>query len=168
MPAGSKASALRSSDRTATSGAPPIPIGTAGQISYYGKPVGSYRVSDHWNWYAPLYKCSRPEYIQCLSVDLPWARRRSEHGKASRPISACQVAVIGKDGKYHHIFGGRFDRATKIWRWDESLTPEEAAAIVQELKPEENTRDDFWVPFFGDLTVFFGQASDQQKDSNLG
>lgn len=94
-----------------------VPKGTADQITYSGKPDKSFRISDHWNWFANLNKCSDPNYIQCLSVDLPWARKRIEDGKASKSITGVQVSVIGDDGKYHVVFGEKFDRKTKAWSW---------------------------------------------------
>lgn len=27
------------------------PIGTTSEVTYYSKPEGSFRISDHWNWY---------------------------------------------------------------------------------------------------------------------
>lgn len=92
-----------------------IPNGTDGDISYYGKPADSFRISDHWNWYSNLRKCSNKGYVQCYSVDVPFARQRVEEGKASKPRFAIQVAYYGKDNKYHHIFGDKFDRKTGKW-----------------------------------------------------
>lgn len=94
-----------------------VPKGTADQISYWGKPKLSFRVSDHWNWFANLKKCPNPNYIQCLSVDLPWAKNRHKEGGPSTPVHAAQVAMVGLDGKYHVIFGEKFDRKTRTWSW---------------------------------------------------
>lgn len=96
-----------------------IPIGTEDQVTYYGKPKKSFRISDHWNWYANLNKCDKENYIQCLSLDMPWTRNRPLPWKASKPIFGIQVALIGSDGKYHHVFGEKFDRKTKKWSWEE-------------------------------------------------
>ena len=63
-----------------------IPKGTIAQLSYNSKPADSYRYSDHWNWYANVNKCADPHYIQCYCVDMPWAKKRSEEGKPSKPI----------------------------------------------------------------------------------
>ena len=52
-----------------------IPAGTREQITYYGKPVNSFRVSDHWSWFSNLKKCSLRNYIQCYSRDMPFRRR---------------------------------------------------------------------------------------------
>ena len=53
-----------------------VPFGTENKVSYFGKPVGSFRISDHWNWYANVNKNPNEKYIQCLSVDMPWAKKR--------------------------------------------------------------------------------------------
>lgn len=106
-----------------------IPKGTKDQITYYGKPSKSFRLSDHWNWYSNLEKCSKEYYIQCLSVNMPRPNSRPEPGMASKPKLGDQVAIIGDDGKYHCAYGEIFDRKTKKWGWIES-TPEEVAANV--------------------------------------
>ena len=86
-----------------------VPIGTSNLVTYYGKPEKSFRIYDHWNWYSNLKKCRNPNYIQCLSMDVPWARKRPEEGKSSTPIKALQVSLIGDDGKYHAIYGECFN-----------------------------------------------------------
>lgn len=106
-----------------------VPVGTAGDISYYGKPDASFRFSDHWNWYSSLSKCDIPWYVQCLSVDVPRPRRRPEEGKASKPRFAIQVSMIGEDGKYHVVYGEKFDRYSKEWTWVET-TPEQ---VIEKL-----------------------------------
>lgn len=103
------------------------PKGTKDQVTYYGKPMNSFRVSTHWNWRAPLKKCDKENYIQCLNVDLPFAKKRNGEGESSDPIMAEQVAVIGVDGKYHAVFGEVFDRKTREWKWLE-VDPKEIAA----------------------------------------
>ena len=110
-----------------------VPNGTEEQVSYYGKPAKSFRISDHWNWYSSLKKCSKPNYIQCLSVDVPRAKKRLDVGKASKPIFAIQVSYIADDGKYHCIYGEKFDSKTKKWSWVESK-PED---IIDILKGEK-------------------------------
>lgn len=107
-----------------------VPKGTADQISYSGKPDKSFRISDHWNWFANLNKCENPNYIQCLSVDMPFAKRRPEEGKASKPILGTQVAVVGEDGKYHAVFGEKFDRKTKTWSWISTNAEDVAKAFI--------------------------------------
>ena len=103
-----------------------VPKGTSDQISYYGKPVGSFRISDHWNWFSSLKRCSDPNEVQCRSMDMPWCRKRDakEPDKATKPIIGAQVAMYGPDKKYHCIFGERFDRMTKTWSWMD-ISPEE-------------------------------------------
>ena len=97
-----------------------IPKGTREQITYYGKPDNSFRLSDHWNWYSSLFKCNNEHYIQCFSVDAPWSKKRVAPGKASKPIYCVQVCVMGEDKKYHCVYGERFNRRTKTWEWIES------------------------------------------------
>ncbi len=94
-----------------------IPKGSIDQLSYYEKPVDSYRVSDHWNWYASTFKCSDSKLVQCYNVDLPWAKKRFAEGKATKPIYACQVAYFGDDKRYHHVFGEKYSRKEKGWDW---------------------------------------------------
>lgn len=107
------------------------PIGTTSEVTYHSKPEGSFRISDHWNWYANTNKCSDPGYIQCYCDELPWARRRPEEGKAGRPIMASCVCIF-KNGKYHIVYGERFDRKTKTWMWVDN-SPEK---VISELKIE--------------------------------
>ena len=95
-----------------------VPKGTKNQISYYSKPAMSFRVSDHWNWYSNTKKCKNESYVQCYSTDLPRPHKRPEKGKASKPIFAAQVAMIGPDGNYHHVYGDKFNGIE--WRWVET------------------------------------------------
>ena len=106
-----------------------VPNGTSDQVTYEGKPDKSFRISDHWNWYANVRKCPNPNYIQCLSVDLPWARKRMEEGRPSKPITGVQIALIGDDGKYHVVYGECYNRKTKEWSWVEN-NPKEVAEMV--------------------------------------
>lgn len=106
-----------------------VPNGTEDLVTYSGKPSYSFRISDHWNWYANLNKCSNEHYIQCLSTDLPRARKRFAPGKPSKPITGIQVAVIGDDGKYHAVYGEVYSRALKEWKWLEGSV-EDAANLV--------------------------------------
>lgn len=109
-----------------------VPKGTENDISYYGKPYMSFRISDHWSWYANLKKCSDPDMIQCESVDLPKARQRLQPGMASRPIYACQVAVYLDDGKYYAVYGEDYAAKRKPDRWRFiTVSPEAAAVIVK-------------------------------------
>ena len=107
------------------------PVGTSEEISYYGKPEESFRISNHWNWYANTNKCSDPRRIQCFCVDLPWAHHRMKAGKAGKPIMANCVCVY-RNGKYHVIYGECFDKKTKTWSWIDN-SPEMA---LSELKIE--------------------------------
>ena len=94
-----------------------VPKGTKNEITYQSKPACSLRVSDHWNWYSNIKKCSQEDYIQCHSVDLPDPRKRNAPGKASNPIEATQVCLIYPDGKYHCVFGRFYDRKSQKWKW---------------------------------------------------
>lgn len=96
-----------------------IPKGTVEELTYHSKPDNSYRVSDHWNWYANINKCENEKYIQCWSVDVPYPRKREQPGKSTRPRVAYQVSKIGEDGKYHVVFGEKWDRKKKEWSWVE-------------------------------------------------
>ena len=106
-----------------------VPKGTEEQVTYYGKPRKSFRFSDHWNWYSSLKKCDKEHYIQCLSMDMPRAKERPVPWKASKPIFGIQVCMIGEDGKYHHVFGEKYDRKTKKWSWVEN-DPLDVARLV--------------------------------------
>jgi len=97
-----------------------VPSGTENEVTYNSKPRNSLRVSDHWNWYASTKKCSNEHYIQCLSVNAPYARKREAEGKASKPITAIQVCLLGDDDKYHVVYGEKYDKKTKTWTWIES------------------------------------------------
>ena len=57
-----------------------IPKGSRDDLTYYGKPKNSFRVSDHWSWYSTLEKCDVPDYIQCYSVDMPHPKPRPDEG----------------------------------------------------------------------------------------
>jgi hypothetical protein len=107
-----------------------VPKGSAEEITYYGKPMNSFRCSTHWNWRAPLIKCNKENYIQCLNTDLPFAKKRNAEGESSDPIMAEQVAVIGEDGKYHAIYGEVFDRKKREWKWLEA-DPKEIVATYR-------------------------------------
>ena len=97
-----------------------VPCGRSDQITYYGKPDNSFRLSDHWNWYTSEKKCDKKNYIQCYSTDMPRPNSRPLPWKASKPKYGCQVAIYGKDHKYHCVYGEIFDRKTKQWNWIEN------------------------------------------------
>ena len=106
-----------------------VPKGTKDQVTYYGKPVSSFRVSDHWNWFSSTKKCKDENYVQCRSLDMPWARHREEKGKATKPRFGIQVCIQGIDGCYHHVFGDKFDRKKRIWEWVE-CSPESVLEVI--------------------------------------
>ena len=106
-----------------------IPKGTLHDLTYYSKPALSFRISDHWNWYAALYKCEEEHYIQCYTKDMPWTRKREREGMPSRPVLGTSVCVLGGDGQYHVVYGEKFDRKTKTWSWLES-DPADIAEMV--------------------------------------
>ena len=106
-----------------------VPIGTAHEITYSSKPARSFRISDHWNWYANLKKCANERYIQCWSVDLPYPKKRDDSGRATRPVQAIQVAITDEKGKYHVIFGQKFDKRHRKWMWIDA-DPKEIATMV--------------------------------------
>lgn len=97
-----------------------IPIGTESQVTYHSKPNNSFRVSDHWNWYANVKKCPKEHYIQCYTRDMPWTKPRIEPGKPSKPIYGSAVAYFNKDGLYEVVYGEKFDRKTRTWCWVEN------------------------------------------------
>lgn len=107
-----------------------IPSGSIGALTYSSKPDRSFRISDHWNWYANVRKCEDEHYIQCYSIDAPWPNKRKGVGLASEPKYAVQVGYFGDDKKYHCVYGERFDRKTKRWEWVES-SPED---VMEDLR----------------------------------
>ena len=114
-----------------------VPKGTEEEISWYGKPEWSFRISEHWNWYANLKKCEDETFVQCESLQLPRARFRRKEGYASIPIYASQVCVY-YNGKYHCIYGRYRDHYNKKrngtnWPWMEN-DPE---AIAESYKSEK-------------------------------
>lgn len=109
-----------------------IPSGSKNELSYYGKPDMSFRLSDHWNWYSSLTKCSDPGMVQCRSLDMPWVRKREKEGKATEPRYGIQVALFdAATGCYHHVFGEKFNRKTKTWSWVEGDPVAVATDIMQ-------------------------------------
>lgn len=102
-----------------------VPVGTSDQITYYGKPEMSFRVSDHWSWYSNLQKCSNERYVQCYSMDMPNPRPRANPGEGTNAIRGYQVC-IQRNGRYYHVFGDKFDRRTRRWNWVEA-NPETVA-----------------------------------------
>lgn len=107
-----------------------VPNGTEAKVSYYEKPINSFRISDHWNWYSGLRRCADPNMVQCLNIDIPWCRKRKAPGAPTRGIIGVQVAYYGPDNQYHCVFGEKFDRRTRQWTWVDS-SPEKAAELVR-------------------------------------
>ena len=110
-----------------------VPNGTVPEITYHSKPAYSFRISDHWNWWANLKKCKDENYVQCRSLDMPWVGQRKAPGMASEPRKGFQVAFCDKDGIYHHVFGEKFDRQTRTWSWVEN----DPAEIIKTYISEE-------------------------------
>ena len=106
-----------------------VPLGMANKITYLSKPAFSFRISDHWNWYANTNKCPREDYIQCWSKDLPYPRKRMAKGKPTKPRQAYQVALTTSGSAYRAVFGEVWNRKTKSWEWLEN-TPEEVMSLV--------------------------------------
>lgn len=87
--------------------------GSQNQITYEQKPKYSFRISDHWNWKAALYKCPNPNYIQCYNVDL----LQNPSYITDSPMNAISVAVTMDGYKYHTVFGDwGFDLGTHRWQ----------------------------------------------------
>lgn len=81
-----------------------VPKGTADQITYYGKPKRSLRMSDHWSWYANIQKCRDESYVQCANSELKPHEREIEGG-ASKPIKALQICILDDNGVYCSLIG---------------------------------------------------------------
>lgn len=107
-----------------------VPKGTADQISYYGKPENSFRISDHWNWFSSALKCTDENMVQCRSMDMPWCRTRTEPGKATKPHFGWQVCKY-ENGVYHAVYGDCFDRKNRKWFWLDT-EPATVAALIHE------------------------------------
>lgn len=120
-----------------------VPKGTTDQISYYGKPEKSFRVSDHWNWYSSFKKCKDLNYVQCETTDIPGPRERPAEEAASKPRTAAQVAYF-RDGKYHRIFGEKYNTETGEWEW---LTPK-LSDVINEMVPELIPEDPYKLKIF--------------------
>lgn len=89
-----------------------IPIGTIDQLTYYGKPMDSYRFSDHWNWYANVNKCKNERHVQCHNIDLRRPAKRI-NSKATKPRYNVCVAYYGTDHKYHTLIGDKYDEISR-------------------------------------------------------
>lgn len=96
-----------------------VPKGKTNEVTYYGKPELSLRISDHWNWYSNINKCSDENYIQCYSPDILEPREREEEGKSTKPRKAISVALF-INGQYHIVYGEYFNKETQEWSWKEN------------------------------------------------
>jgi len=94
-----------------------VPKGTEHEITYYGKPYFSFRVSDHWNWRASTKKCVDPHHVQCFTKDLHFPFRRPSEHRASKPVYASCVGYYGPDKQYHIVCGEVYDSKIKGVRW---------------------------------------------------
>ena len=110
-----------------------VPRGTAGQVSYYSKPVNSLRVASNWNWRAPLKVCNVANHIQCVTPDLPYVRKRPKDRPedGSAPIWGNMVALFDSDRKYHCIFGEKYNHENRTWTWMVN-TPQAVAQMLRE------------------------------------
>lgn len=105
-------------------------------VSYYGKPVNSLRVGPNWNWRAGLDRCSNANYIQCVTPDLPFAKKRSkEHPEwSTQPIFGNMVGYFDTDNKYHCVFGEQYDFEEGKWIWMENIPMVVAKKIIEKDK----------------------------------
>ncbi len=80
-----------------------IPKGTIDQLSYKGKPVDSYRLGDHWHWYANL-KNAPQETIQCKvhGMPAPAPRKGEQQDKAGEALWFSAVAYT-RDGNEYEL-----------------------------------------------------------------
>ena len=106
-----------------------FPAGAKDEITYYGKPLNSFRFSNYWNWYAPLSRCKNKWVIQCFTKDMPRTKKRESDEKGSKAIIGNAVCVMGGDEEYHVVYGEVFDRKTKTWKWLET-DPADIAEMV--------------------------------------
>lgn len=108
-----------------------VPRGTANQVTYYGKPENSIRISDHWSWYSNLKRCKEKDNIQCYNIDMPSPTERLAEGKASLPIEAAAIAIY-YDNAYHTIAGAYIDCNTGEWRW-KSLSFDALVSVIDSI-----------------------------------
>lgn len=106
-----------------------VPKGTKNEITYFSKPLNSFRFSNYWNWYAPYSKCNDKWVIQCFTEDMPRTKKRNGEGLESEPVLGTAVCIMGKDEEYHVVYGEIFDRKTKSWSWLET-DPADIAEMV--------------------------------------
>ena len=97
-----------------------VPKGTKNQITYYGKPLYSFRYSNKWNWFTD--RCKNQNHAQCYSKDLPRPHHDDEFagkGPGGAILAHC-VGYYGDDKSYHVVYGEKYDRETRTWSWVES------------------------------------------------
>lgn len=83
-----------------------VPNGTESEVTYHGKPLNSFRISDHWNWISPR---KAPGEIQCPL----WSERNFP--AKTKPLTRIGIFVF--DGKYYCFVCG--ERKIKHeWIWD--------------------------------------------------
>ena len=92
-----------------------VPEGTEGEVTYFGKPELSFRLSDHWNWISPK---KAPGVVQCKLY------RVREPKLGERPLGRIEIGLY-KDGEYHFIAGERRNKNTNGWLWDVPASTEE-------------------------------------------
>lgn len=103
--------------------------GSENQITYETKPKYSFRISDHWNWKAALYKCPNPNYIQCYNVDL----LQNPRYVTNSPTNAICVAATMNGYNYHTVYGDLgFDPRKGGCRWQHSS----ADYVIAQLKAQ--------------------------------
>ena len=101
-----------------------FPKGTGDEITNVGKPKDSFRYSNKWNFYKNGKGEMLPE-VQCYSEDFPHAHTDSLGHGPQGSVLAYSVCFYGEDGRYHVVYGERYNRKTKKWDWVES-DPEDA------------------------------------------
>lgn len=116
-----------------------VPIGTENEVTYYGKPLFSFRISDHWNWYSSKSKCENLSFVQCMNVDVQYPRVRDpkDPEKGTQAQHAVQVGFYGPDKKYHHVYGDRWNPQKHRYEW-KTRTPEATVAYLNSRLLEHN------------------------------
>lgn len=101
-----------------------FPKGTGDEITNVGKPANSFRYSNKWNFWKNG-KGEMLDSVQCYSEDFPKAHTDSHGCGPQGSVLAYSVCFYGEDGRYHVVYGERYNRRTKKWDWVES-DPEDA------------------------------------------
>lgn len=72
-------------------------------LSYYGHPEGTIRLSNHWSWYSSQNKCSDPNIIQCeLKGIAPRLRFENDPNGKTTPKFLTTIAIV-KNGVYEAL-----------------------------------------------------------------